>query len=173
MRFPNNALKLLGVEIKTKSISTPSFSGINAMPTKSAPAMSEEKYTKAIIAQAKKDFENDMFGGHNNSSYRTLKRSFVSVVSPDRKGSIAQILRQLPSMKRGNVSYLEIKDTRGNITTTYSSNNGWHAIGTREEHIRESQFNAIYTEAWRSFKIAIQNNQTHTNTSSNFIDVLI
>ncbi|MFB7158011.1 hypothetical protein [Lysinibacillus sp. NPDC056232] len=176
MRFPtisSDALKLLGVESKLTPISMPSFSGINAMPTKSAPAMSEEKYKEAIIGQAKKDFENDKFGGHKNSSYRTLKKSFVSVASPDRKGSIAQMLRQLPFMQRGNVSYLEVKDARGNITSTYSPHNGWHAIGTREEHLRESEFNAIYTEAWRSFKAASQNNQSHISTSSGSIDVSV
>ncbi|MBK3496366.1 hypothetical protein JFL43_16165 [Viridibacillus sp. YIM B01967] len=143
MRFPkinSDALKLLGVENKSTPISMPSFSGISAMPTKSAPAMSEEKYKEAIIAQAKKDFENGKCGGHKNPSYMTLKNNFVSVVSPDRKGSIVQALRQLPFMQRGNVSYLEVMDARGNINSTYSPHYGWHAIGTRAEHLRESEF---------------------------------
>jgi len=176
MRFPtisSDALKLLGVEKKTTPISKPSFSGINAMPTKSAPAMSEEKYKEAIIAQAKKDFENGKCGGHKNPSYMTLKNSFVSVASPDRKGSIAQIVSQLPFRQRGNVSYLEVKDVRGNITSTYSPHNGWHAIGTRKEQLRESEFNAIYIEAWRSFKVASQNNQSDISTSSGSIDVSV
>jgi len=168
MRFPtisSDTLKLLGVENKLTSISMPSFSGINSMSTKSAPTMSEEKYKEAIIAQAKKDFENGKFGGHENASYRTLKKSFVSVVSPDRKGSIAQMLRQLPFMQRGNVSYLEVKDAKGNITSTYSPHNGWHAIGTREERNRESEFNTIYTEAWRALKAEAQQQVKPTSSS--------
>lgn len=168
MRFPtisSDTLKLLGVENKLTPISMPSFSGINAMPTKSAPAMSEEKYKEAIIAQAKKDFENGKCGGHKNPSYMTLKNSFVSVVSPDRKGSIAQMLRQLPFMQRGNMSYLEIKDARGNITSTYSPHNGWHAIGTREEQRRESEFDAIYIETWRALKAEAQQQVKPTSSS--------
>ncbi len=168
MRFPtisSDTLKLLGVENKLTPISIPSFSGINAMPTKSAPAMSEEKYKEAIIAQAKKDFENGKCGGHKNPSYMTLKNSFVSVVSPDRKGSIAQMLRQLPFMQRGNMSYLEIKDARGNITSTYSPHNGWHAIGTREEQRRESEFDAIYIETWRALKAEAQQQVKPTSSS--------
>lgn len=168
MRFPtisSDTLKLLGVENKLTPISIPSFSGINAMPTKSAPAMSEEKYKEAIIAQAKKDFENGKCGGLKNPSYMTLKNSFVSVVSPDRKGSIAQMLRQLPFMQRGNMSYLEIKDARGNITSTYSPHNGWHAIGTREEQRRESEFDAIYIETWRALKAEAQQQVKPTSSS--------
>ncbi|MCL1696763.1 MULTISPECIES: hypothetical protein [unclassified Lysinibacillus] len=168
MRFPtisSDTLKLLGVENKLTPISMPSFSGINAMPTKSAPAMSEEKYKEAIIAQAKKDFENGKCGGHKNPSYMTLKNSFVSVVSPDRKGSISQMLRQLPFMQRGNMSYLEIKDARGNITSTYSPHNGWHAIGTREEQRRESEFDAIYIETWRALKAEAQQQVKPTSSS--------
>ena len=71
------------------------------------------------------------------------------------------------------LSLIQRKDARGNITSTYSPHNGWHAIGTREEHLRESEFNAIYTEAWRSFKAASQNNQSHISTSSGSIDVSV
>ena len=76
-------------------------------------------------------------------------------------------------MQCGNVSFLEIKDARGNITSTYSPHNGWHAIGTREEQLRESEFDATYTEAWRSFKTASQNNQSPISTSSSSIDVSV
>ena len=151
-------LKLLGIEISDKKaqMPVPKFNGATGMPTKSAPAMSEEKFKEAIIAQAKKDFENGKFGGHNNSSYMVLKNSFVSVVSPDRKSSIAQMIRQIPALQRGKVSYLEIKDAKGNLTSTYSPHNGWHAIGTKEEQRRESAFDAIYTETWRALKAEAQ-----------------
>ena len=125
----------------------------------------EEKFKEAIIAQAKKDFENGKFGGHNNSSYMVLKNSFVSVVSPDRKGSIAQMIRQIPALQRGKVSYLEIKDAKGNLTSTYSPHNGWHAIGTKEEQRRESAFDAIYTETWRALKAEAQQQVKPTSSS--------
>ena len=161
------ALKLLGVEISDKKVQMPApiFNGATGMPTKSAPAMSEEKFKEAIIAQAKKDFENGKFGGHNNASYMVLKNSFVSVVSPDRKGTIAQMMRQIPALQRGKVSYLEIKDAKGNITSTYSSTNGWDAIGTKEEFRRESEFDAIYTEAWRALKAQAQQQVQPTSSS--------
>ncbi|WP_338754900.1 hypothetical protein [Bacillus sp. FJAT-52991] len=160
-------LRLLGVEISEKKVPmmTPQFNGATGMPTKSAPAMSEDKFKDAIITQAKKDFENGKCGGHKNPSYMALKNSFVSVVSPDRKGSITQMLRQLPFMRRGNVSYLEIKDARGNITSTYSPHNGWHAIGTREEQRRESEFDAIYIETWRALKAEAQHQVKPTSSS--------
>lgn len=160
-------LRLLGVEISEKKVPmmTPQFNGATGMPTKSAPAMSEDKFKDAIIAQAKKDFENGKCGGHKNPSYMALKNSFVSVVSPDRKGSIAQMLRQLPFMQRGKVSYLEIKDAHGKITTTYSSTNGWHSIGTKEEFRRESEFDAIYIETWRALKAEAQQRVKPTSSS--------
>lgn len=108
-------LRLLGVENPSTSITMPRFNhGANAMPTKTAPTMSEEEYKKAIVEQAKKDFENGKFGGHKNPSYMTLKNSFVSVTSPDRKGAIAQAFKSLPFMQRNKVTYMQVKDRRGN-----------------------------------------------------------
>lgn len=159
MRIPKvdtDPLKLLGIENKLKPISMPNFSGIDAIPTKSTPAMSEDRFKDAIIAQAKNDFGKGKFGGHNNSSYMVLKNSFVSVVSSDRKGSIAETIRKFSLLQRSKVSYLEIKDVMGNITSTYAPHQGWHAIGTKEEQWRESEFDAIYTETWRALKAEAQ-----------------
>ena len=160
-------LKLLGVEISDtkRPMPMPQFNGATGMPTKSAPAMSEEKFKEAIIAQAKKDFENGKFGGANNASYMVLKNNFISVASPDRKGSIAQMMRKIPDSQHGKVSYLKIKDAQGNTISTYSANGGWKAIGTKEENRRSSQFNAIYNEAWNTLKAQAQQQVKQTSSS--------
>ncbi|WP_339280886.1 hypothetical protein [Lysinibacillus sp. FSL P2-0066] len=117
------------------------------MPTKTAPVMSEEEYKKAIIAQAKKDFDNGKFGGHKNPSYMAMKNSFVSVASPNRKGAITQAFISLPFMQRNKVNYLQVKDKHGNEIASFSPAKGWTAVGTSAEHARESTFDSIYTEA--------------------------
>ena len=127
--------------------------------------MSEEKFREAIIAQPKKDFENGKAGGHNNASYMQLKKSYVSVVSPDRKQSIAQMLRQIPAAKRGNVSYLEIRNKAGELTTSFSPNTGWISHGTKAEQRRESQFDALYMETWRALKAEAQQQVKPTSSA--------
>lgn len=173
MRIPSvdsDILKLLGIENKFTSISMPNFTGVNAIPTRSTPAMSEDKFKEAIINQAKKDFGKGKFGGHNNASYMVLKNSFVSVVSPDRKGTIAEMIRKLPFFQRSKVSYLEIKDAKGNITSTYAPHQGWHAIGTKAEQRRESEFDTIYREIWRTLKAEAQQ---QVKPTSHLIDTFI
>lgn len=172
----SDTLRLLGIETdtraKTRSISQPNYSSIDGVMTKTAPAMSEDKYKEEIIALAKKDAANGKFGGHKNPSYMVLKKSFVSVVSPDRKSMIAEALRQLPFMQRGKVNYLEIKDSSGDIIASFSPNNGWHSIGSKSEIQRESEFDAIYTGAWREATNAMKNpdNQSSNGTVRNSVD---
>jgi len=182
MRLPNinsDTLRILGGEAdkfaKRLPISQPSFSGINGMMTKTEPAMSEDRYKESIIELAKKDAANGKFGGHKNASYMVLKKSFVSVVSPDRRSVITAALRQVPFMQQGKVSYLNIKDSGGNTVVTFSGNNGWHSIGSKAEIQRESEFDAIYTGAWREATNAMKNagGQRSGDSAGSSIDVSV
>ena len=130
-------LKLLGVEISDKKIPmmTPQFNGIDSMTTKTAPAMSEEAYEEAIRNQAKKDFEAGKCGGENNTAYRALKNSYVSVASPDRKGYIAKSFQKVPMNKRNQISYMQIKNASGQEIANYSPNTGWTGVMTKDEII--------------------------------------
>ncbi|MGE7674989.1 hypothetical protein ACQKMV_15635 [Lysinibacillus sp. NPDC094403] len=56
--------------------------------------MKEEKYKDAIIEQAKKDFKRGKTT--MGPGFMELKKSFVSVVSPNRNGSITQAMQRLP-----------------------------------------------------------------------------
>ena len=160
-------LKLLGVEISDKKIPmmTPQFNGIYSMTTKTAPAMSEEAYEEAIRNQAKKDFEAGKCGGENNTAYRALKNSYVSVASPDRKGYIAKSFQQVPMNKRNQISYMQIKDASGQEIANYSPNTGWTGVMTKDEMKRESKFMAIYMDTWRSLKAEAQQQVKPTSSS--------
>lgn len=144
----------------TTSVPKPDFTQFDCC-TKSAPAMSEDEYKKAIIELAKKDAASGDFGGENSGAYRELKKSFVSVASPDRKSIISANMRSFFTKEK--VTFAEFKDGAGNIIAHYSSNNGWTMIATRSEIARESEFDAIYNEAWKS----AYSNQGCTADSSN------
>lgn len=161
------ALILLGIDVTEDKVQKPApiMNGIHSLSTQTPPAMSEEKYEEAIIAQAKKDFENGRCGGGNNTSYMALKRSYMSVAAPDRKGNILQMIRQNADLKRGNVRYLEMRDALGNLTATYDANYGWRGISTPAENRRSSKFNAIYMSTWNALKAEAQQQVKPTSST--------
>lgn len=99
--------------------------------------------------------------------------SYVSVVSPDRKGIIDNALATLSSINQSpipqpkaislldillgkrmistdnEISYAEFKDSSGEVVATFS-NGTWHAMGTPAEDARTSEFYGIYREAWNA-----------------------
>lgn len=127
------------------SIPEPDFSSFDCT-TKTDPAMSEEEYKQAIVEQAKEDAAKGICGGES-TGYQSLMKSYVSVVSPDRKGIIAEASQSL--RLNGQVSFLEIKDSSNNLIAQYSQNNGWMMIMTKAEAARTSEFGYIYMVAWR------------------------
>ena len=144
--------------------------------TKTAPAMSDEKYKTAIIEQAKKDQAAGKFQSES-AGYRNLVKSYVSAVSPDRKSIISEGLkaiykniRQEPktfnlldymfgsvkySREANDVSYAEFYDSNGEMVASYS-NGRWISYGTKAENARESELWGIYNQAWSSAAKASQ-----------------
>ncbi len=125
-------------------IPEPDFSSFDCS-TKTDPAMSEEAYKEAIVKQANEDVANGVCGGES-SGYRRLLKSFVSVVSPDRRGIIAKSFKSLRIPEKSN--YLEIKDSNNHVIAHYSKHNGWTMIGTDIELSRSRDFSAIYMSTW-------------------------
>jgi len=138
--------------------------------TKTAPAMSDDKYKTAIIEQAKKDQAAGKFQS-DSAGFRNLVKSYVSAVSPDRKSIISEGLRavyknirQEPktfnlldymfgsvkySSEANDVSYAEFYDNNGEMVASYS-NGRWISYGTKAENSRESELWGIYNHAWSS-----------------------
>ncbi len=141
--------------------------------TKTAPAMSEDEYREAIIEQAKKDQSEGKFQTQS-ASYKKLMKSYVSVVSPDRRATINEGLPLIfKNMKRqpqidlldvwlggdngkskfkynklGDILlYAEFHDCNGNFDTAYA-NGEWKSYGTEAEFSRQSEFLSIYNKAW-------------------------
>lgn len=128
-------------------IPAPRFS-TTGLTTKSPPEMSEDEYKEAIISMAKEDATRGIFA--ENPIYMKLKRSFVSVAAPDRKGMISNALRAIHLMGSEPIRFAEFKDCFGNVIAHYSPQNGWRGIATPSEIVRESQFDAIYNDAWNA-----------------------
>ena len=129
--------------------------------------MSDEKYRKAIIEQAEKDQSAGKFQSES-SGFRSLVKSYVSTVSPDRKniitGGLTAIFKNknpqpktlnlldylIGSVKyckeAADVSYAEFYDNNGEMVASYS-NGKWTSYGTKAENARESELWGIYNEA--------------------------
>lgn len=151
---------------KASSVSVPDFFA------KKAPKMSDDKFKEAIIQQAQKDAPTGKFGV-DCPGFKNLMDSYVSVVSPDRKGIIDNAMAALGSINQSpipqpkalslldillgkltmsddnTISYAEFKDSSGEIVATFS-NGTWHAMGTPAEDARTSEFYGIYREAWNA-----------------------
>ncbi len=131
------------------SLPQPDFSRVDCC-TKTAPAMSDDQYKEAIIALAQKDVANGKCStsGDNNVEYMTLQKSYVSVVSQDRRSIIAAASRKLTGQEE--VTFAEFKDNDGNIIAGYCpATTGWTMSGTPAEQAREGKFFTIYHDAWR------------------------
>ncbi|MDF2887423.1 MAG: hypothetical protein K0R23_1808 [Lacrimispora sp.] len=161
--------------------------------TKTAPAMSDDKYNTAIIEQAKKDQAAGKFQS-DSAGYRNLVKSYVSAVSPDRKSIISQGLRAIYkntrqdpqtfnlldymfgsvkySKEADDVSYAEFYDSNGEMVAS-CSNGRWISYGTKAEDARESHLWGVYNQAWNSAARASQGDQGAANgNSAASIDIL-
>ena len=157
-------------------ISLPSYSGFH-FATKTPPAMSDEAYKEAIVEQAKKDQAEGVLGAHS-AGYRTLCKSYISCVSPDRQKIISEGLQTIvkdnkPHRKpmnlidylfgkieyykdRGEVLSANFHDKNGEEVARYS-NGGWTFSTTKAEVARENEFIAIYNAAWSEAAKASEN----------------
>lgn len=162
---------------KNANVPLPDYTDFN-FNTRKAPAMSDEKYREAIIDQAKKDQSVGKFQSES-TGFRSLVKSYVSTVSPDRKNIITEGLTAIfknnnPQPKTFNlidylfgsvkyckeatgVSYAEFHDSNGEMIASYS-NGRWISYGTKAENARESKLWGIYNEAWNNAARTSQRN---------------
>lgn len=177
---------------KIGSISLPNFSSFH-FNTKTAPAMSDAKYKEAIVEQAKKDQAAGVLGAHS-AGYRSLCKSYISSVSPDRNKIISEGLQRIEMNNKrepktlnlidylfGNVkyhkeknvtSYAEFYDSNGELVATFS-NGGWTSYGTKAEAARENEFIALYNDAWNSAARACAGNVSGHETTEGSIDISV
>ena len=161
---------------KIGNVTLPDYSDFH-YNTKTTPAMSDEKYKSAIIEQAKKDQAAGKFQAQS-SGFRSLVKSYVSAVSPDRNRIINEGLTRIikdnkPQPETLNLidylfgkvkyhkegmacSYAEFYDENGEMVAKYS-NGGWMFYGTKAENSRESELWGIYNQAWNSAARASMN----------------
>lgn len=154
---------------KIGGISVPDYNDFY-FNTKTAPKMSDDKFTEAIVQQAQKDAAIGK-AGVECPGFKSLMKSYVSVVSPDRKGMISNALTSLEHIKKlpkpeaislldillgkrimsadNELSYAEFKDSNGEVIATYS-NGGWSFQSTKAEDARTSEFYGIYLDAWNA-----------------------
>ena len=159
-----------------RRVNLPSF-----MLSKSEPKMSDEEFEQKIIEMAKRDFAAGKF--HNqDDEYKSLRRSFVSIVSPDREGMINNalptILKNIREYARKEYkSYEEMindllfgidppssNGNKGQQTVLFQlydeggnllaelSTGGWSQFATPAETARGMEFNSIYNKAWDTAK---------------------
>lgn len=145
--------------------------------SKKKSSVSDEEYHKQIREQAYKDFEKGQFQ-NKSEEFNKLMKSYVSKVSPDRKGIISSGLKAVSRNRQnvskpidfmatllegkvkyqkqpsGNNEYIEFYDKNGEMVATYS-NNGWTMYTTNTEASRQTELCMIYNEAWGSAKRGI------------------
>jgi len=120
----------------------------NNMLTKSDPIMTDEEFEKAIWEQAWKDASNGL-ARMNNPEVAQMRRSFISVVSPDRKAAYEKTM----SMTGGKLPINQmIFDDNGNRLMHYTPNGFWAPRSTPDELSRLAKFNQIYNEAYSAYE---------------------
>ncbi|OCN00530.1 hypothetical protein A7X67_16945 [Clostridium sp. W14A] len=180
---------LLSGSRKTGNVPSPNYNDFD-FNTKKPLAMSDEKYREAIIEQAKKDQSAGKFQS-DSAGFRSLVKSYVSAVSPDRKNIISRGFKAIfknsnPQPKTLNlidyllgsvkyckeaadVSYAEFYDSTGEMVASYS-NGRWISYGTTAENARESELLGIYNEAWNNAAKSNQKNSFVADTHIGLID---
>lgn len=177
--------RLLSGTKKNGNVPLPNYTDFN-FNTKQAPAMNDEKYREAIIEQAQKDQAVGKFQS-DSAGFKSLVKSYVSSVSPNRKNIITDGLAAIfknnkPQTKTLNildyllgkvkyckeatdVSFAEFYDSNGEMVASYS-NGRWISYGTKEENARESELWGIYNEAWNNAARESQRNGYVASTGS-------
>lgn len=155
--------------VKRETVQSPDYTDWHSN-TQTAPTMSNKKYNKAIIEQAKKDQAAGKFQSES-AGFRSLAKSYISAFSPDRKNIITAGLTAIYKNNKpqpetfnlidylcgtakykkqaNDVSYAEFYDSNGEMVASYS-NNGWTFYGTKAENARESELWDTYNEAWNT-----------------------
>ncbi|MDR1322707.1 MAG: hypothetical protein LBK56_15005 [Gracilibacteraceae bacterium] len=111
--------------------------------------MSESEYHAAIAAQAQQDAANGVF--HTGAQYNDLLKSFVSVVSPDRKNLFNGTVKKVTTGSfMGVMHSAYFYDGTGNMAAWYNGGGGngpgtgWCFPPNKAEIERWGLFNSIY-----------------------------
>lgn len=147
--------------------------------TRNVTGTSDSEYEKRIRQQAYEDYANGKFQ-NESAGFNKLMKSYVSEVSPDRKGIITEGLTAVAKNSKdgrkpinfvatvlmgkvvyqnsieGNNEYIEFYDENGELVAKYS-NNGWTILNTEAETARQIEMCTIYNEAWGEAKRAAGN----------------
>lgn len=118
--------------------------------SKTSAAASDKEFEKSIIALAQKNAAADKAIGDQTDDYKKLKESFISVVSPDRKGIIAAAAKTTVIPADFDADLAKAYDESGKLIAVYNGKKGWTNKPTAAESAREKAFNAIYEKAFRS-----------------------
>jgi hypothetical protein len=124
-----------------RSLPMPDFS---VEYTKSAPEKSDKGYIEAIEEQAKRDAANGEF--QSGVSFKALKKSYISVASPDRRGMVASLNRSRLSNR--NLQSATLYDNTGFCVGSYNISYGWRMHPTPKEMAKSDSFHAIYNAAY-------------------------
>ncbi len=163
--------------------------------TKTAPAMSDERFKDAIVRQAKEDAAAGRFQT-DSAQYRGLMKSYVSVASPDRKNIITKALNSVPVGKNlpktevlslfdllfgkvtltltkdKAVNYAEFYDSNGELVASYS-NGGWTNYETKAEAARSAEFLSIYNAAYKTALSESGNQVAASNGDEGSLDISV
>lgn len=155
---------------KIGGIPLPDFNNSNVYTNKKT-GTSDSEYKKSIVEQAVKDQAEGKFQ-NESQGFNQLMKSYVSEVSPDRKGIITEGLQKIaknnvPVTKPldfialllngevkyqkdiNTVNYAEFTDSNGELIAAYS-NGGWTMYNTNAETARQIEMCMIYSKAWNA-----------------------
>lgn len=149
----------------------------NYVFSKKKSGIRDEEFRRKIKEQAYQDFAKGQFQ-NKSEGFNRLMKSYISEVSPDRKGIITSGLRAVSGNRKnaprpidflatllegkvkyqklpsGSSEYMEFYDQNGEMVATYS-NNGWTMYTTNAEAARQTEMCMIYNEAWGNAKRGI------------------
>lgn len=136
------------------------------------------EYAERIKKQAYMDYANGKFQ-NMSANFNRLMKSYVSEVSPNRKGIITSGLTAVSKKSKigvkpidfvatllegkviyqkssaGNNAYMEFYDQNGEKVAKYS-NNGWTMLNTKAETARQIELCSIYNKAWNEAKSSFE-----------------
>lgn len=136
------------------------------------------EYGERIKKQAYMDYANGKFQ-NMSANFNRLLKSYVSEVSPNRKGIITSGLTAVSKKSKigvkpidfvatlmegkviyqkssaGNNVYMEFYDKNGEKVAKYS-NNGWTMLNTKAETARQIELCSIYNKAWNEAKSSFE-----------------
>jgi len=132
--------------------------------------MGEEVFKSKVIEQARKDAARGVFKGNE---FKTLEKTYVQAVSPDRIGIIKNLMSasQLNPPPKGIPNAVTNVNFAGGAAATFSHQSGWQAITTQMEKARAAEIRNIYTQAWEQANRNNGGSNNGVNSSGGALDI--